>query len=375
MGQRHHYHPTRPEEVHRRLDGYNESMTLTNAAMRQKFETGLADFLLSLTLHRRVSAHTVRAYERDLSGFIEWFNASLDSDDAPAEWDRTALWAIPDDYVAMLSQSGLAKTSIARKLSALRTFFKFLLKEGIFPLGDLTLQFQGPKTERKLPHFLTKADIDQMQCFLLGRSIGSLTTKSLASMDTLVLRNALMLELLFSSGMRVAELVALTVGDIDLEQGEVTVTGKGQRQRITFMSQATMRLMTYYVQERWPQWAQTAPSPSKTRGKSPGHRRAQQPVFLNYLGEPLTTRSVHRLISQWGEQAGITQSISPHTMRHSFATHLLNHGVDLRVVQELLGHVSIRTTQIYTHVTTERLKQAYLKAHPRAQGVASQGFP
>lgn len=346
-------------------------MTLTSTTMRHKFETGLADFLLSLTLHRRVSAHTARAYERDLNGFVEWFNAMSSSDEAPAEWDRATLWAIPDQYVAMLSQSGLAKTSIARKLSALRTFFKFLLKEGIFPLGDLTLQFQGPKTERKLPHFLTKADIDQMQRFLLGSSLESLTTQRMASMDTLELRNALMLELLFSSGMRVAELVALTVGDIDLEQGELTVTGKGQRQRITFMSQAATQLLSYYVHDRWPQWAKAS---EKAKRLSPGHLRTQQPVFLNYLGEALTTRSVHRLISQWGEQAGIKQSISPHTMRHSFATHLLNHGVDLRVVQELLGHVSIRTTQIYTHVTTERLKQAYLKAHPRAQEAASPGF-
>ena len=168
------------------------------------------------------------------------------------------------------------------------------------------------------------------------------------------LRNLLIVELLFSSGLRVAELVQIRLGDIAIAEGEVRVIGKGRRERITFISETALVYLQKYLTTAYPALAEKP-------------AQADSPILLNYKGEPLTTRSVHRLLVHIARDAGLTKTISPHTFRHSFATHLLNHGVDLRVVQELLGHVSIRTTQIYTHVTTERLKRAYLMAHPRAQ--------
>lgn len=317
-------------------------MTHQTAAFVQRFAEGQAVFLDHLALHRNLSNHTLRAYSQDLDGFLQWLTTqnALEEDNL--------LQRLPNMFSQYLHGQQLAKSSVARKLSALKMFFRFLLKEQYFALGELNLQFQAPKQVKKLPMFLTVDELDRMKQAVVG------DCPSYQALAFIPLRNLLMLEFLFSSGVRVAELVQVQVGDIVQEEGSVRVLGKGRKERITFLSEAALALLACYLEHAYPALAGKAP----TLGDA---------VFINYQGKPLTTRSVHRLLCQIAQDAGIQKPISPHTFRHSFATHLLNHGVDLRVVQELLGHVSIRTTQIYTHMTTERLKRAYLMAHPRAQ--------
>ncbi len=298
-------------------------------------------FLFNLDLHRNLSTHTLRAYQNDLNDFLKWFQGCPPSD------EPDMLYRLPHQFSQHLNSQTLAKSSIARKLSALKMFFKFLLKEQYFALGELSLQFQGPKQQKRLPHFLTLEEIERMKQAV---RVSPANWKTLAPVD---LRNLLIVTLLFSSGLRVGELTRLKLQDIDLEQGEMRILGKGNRERIGFMSQEALDYLQHYVSTSLPLLTGTSARPGDW-------------IFVNYKGTPLTTRSVYRALTHLSQAAGIEKKISPHTFRHSFATHLLNNQVDLRIVQELLGHVSIRTTQIYTHVTTDRLKEAYLKAHPRA---------
>jgi integrase/recombinase XerC len=307
-------------------------------ALYQRFEEGVEPFWQYLSVQRDVSPHTLRSYQRDIADFLAWL-AEQAGEPEPRR--------LPRQFLQSLSAAGKARTTISRKMSALKTFFKFLLKEQLFALGELSLQFQGPKAQKPLPDFLTIDEVDQLR--------RAAQTAWTASGDPIALRNALIVEWLFSSGMRVSELASVRNSDIDREKGEVRIVGKGRRERIVFLSQAALDWLQQYAVLAYP---------ALTEGKLAGDK----PVLVNYKGTPLTTRSIHRMLVALAQTAGLSKPISPHIFRHSFATHLLNHGVDLRVVQELLGHVSIRTTQIYTHVTTERLKAAYLKAHPRAQG-------
>ncbi len=323
--------------------GYNERMATLDQSLLERFQQGRDEFLASLSFHRDLSPNTLRAYRNDLEGFLHWLT------EQDIEADSEALRRIPGQFTQFLHRQNLAKSSMSRKLSALKMFFKYLLKEQYFALGDLSLQFQGPKQAKKLPGFLTILDLTKMKQAVLDGE------KDWKSLEPIALRNLLMLEFLFSSGVRVAELTSIKLSDIDLDEGEVRVLGKGRRERITFISQEALMYLGAYLEKAYPELLGRA-------------HKLQDTLFINYQGNPLSPRSVHRILVQIGQETCIAQKISPHTFRHSFATHLLNHGVDLRVVQELLGHVSIRTTQIYTHVTTERLKSAYLKAHPRAQG-------
>ncbi len=310
-------------------------------SLLNRFAEGREEFLASLSLQRDLSSNTLRAYGKDLDIFLQW----LEDEDIVV--DMESLQRLPGQYTQFLQGQSLAKSSISRKLSALKMFFRFLLKEQYFALGELSLQFQGPKQLKKLPEFLTVEELSRMKQAILGQ-------KSWKSLDSIALRNLMMLEFLFSSGVRVAELVHVKVGDVLLPEGEIRVFGKGRKERISFISQETLGYLQYFLDNGF----------VELKGATP---TAEDTIFINYKGNSMTTRSVHRLLCQIASDAGLKKKISPHTFRHSFATHLLNHGVNLRVVQELLGHVSIRTTQIYTHVTTERLKAAYLKAHPRAQ--------
>lgn len=309
----------------------------------KRFSQGCEEFLSHLGLHRDLSANTLRAYGKDLEMFMAWFQTLEDFSAEPEDMRR-----LPNLYIQYLHGQQLAKSSVSRKLSALKMFFKYLLKEQWFELGELSLQFQGPKQLKKLPEFITPQELQKLK-----QTVSSGSSGTWRDLDPLSLRNLLILEVLFSSGVRVAELTRLRVADISREEGEVLVLGKGRRERITFISQEAMDILDVYLSQAYPALAEGAAKPHSL-------------IFINYKGEPLTERSVHRMLTELAREAGLSKRLSPHVFRHSFATHLLNHGVDLRVVQELLGHVSIRTTQIYTHVTTDRLKQAYLKAHPRA---------
>lgn len=329
---------------------------------RGHFEEGAAAFLDYLQVARNLSPHTLRAYRADITQFLEWLPLYFESEgsgmtarDGLSPRDKESLslevgqasdtsnpfLELAAAYIGALSGLTLSKTSIARKGSALKTFFKFLMKERYFEEGVLPIRFSRPRLARRLPLFLSIDEVERL-----------IAAASNEPDSPLARRNKAIVEVLFSSGIRVGEMVLLNIEDFDVERAEFRIQGKGGRERIAFVSRRGVEALTAY-QGQW----------SVLSGHAP---RGGHPLFLNRDGGRLDVRSVRRILVTLGESAGIEKALHPHTFRHSFATHLLNNGVDLRIVQELLGHVSIRSTQIYTHVSTERLKRAYLQAHPRA---------
>lgn len=310
-----------------------------------RFAEGGEAFWAHLSITRNLSPHTLRAYQRDVSEFLTWLTLRLETPPDAEQMD-VFLQESPRQYISHLVQRGLSKSTIARHTSAIQSFFKFLRKERFFDSAQLPLALQRPKLPKRLPHFLTVLEVNQLLSSLAQRPDGPLKKRDIA-----------IVEVLFSSGIRVGELVGLNMGDIQWEEAELKVMGKGSRQRISFISDQALAALHVY-KAVWPQLAQ------KEGSSEPNE---DSPVFLNADGTRISTRSVHRILLKAAQTAGLEKSMYPHIFRHSFATHLLNQGVDLRVVQELLGHVSIRSTQIYTHLSTERLKKAYLMAHPRAQ--------
>lgn len=305
-----------------------------------RFSEGLAAFLNYVAVTRNLSIHTLRAYQGDLDGFFNWLPNYLD-EFSEAQTEHTLFLELPGRYISHLSSQGLSKTSIARKGSALKTFFKFLMKERYFEEGALPILFHRPKQGKRLPEFLSSDEIQQL-----------LDTIAKEPHSPLRLRNLAIINTLFSSGIRIGELASLNWEHVNWEQAELRIRGKGGRERIAFVSKQGMQALEAYG-AAWSTLSEKQPQPGS-------------PLFLNRDGDRLNVRSIRRMLSEFGQAAQISKPLHPHLFRHSFATHLLNHGVDLRFVQELLGHVSIRSTQIYTHVSTERLKRAYLKAHPRA---------
>jgi integrase/recombinase XerC len=306
----------------------------------------LTSFLNYLSLNRHLSDHSLRAYRRDIQDFLLWAQpqqalTAFDPQDASA-------------YLHYLGLKQLSKASVARKVSALKTWFKYLMREGhqeALPLG-----FSAARKPQRLPRFIVPEQVTHILKYL-----DTLGPERTSPDKPITLRNAAVVALLFSSGIRVAELVGLNVGDVDFDTRTLRVTGKGNRERIAFMSQEACDRLRRWLKE-WPMvWA----------GKPRNQPMDDDPIFLNYQGVRIETRSVHRMLVQLGNTLQLP--LTPHVFRHSFATHLLNQGVDLRMVQALLGHVSIRSTQIYTHVSTERLRQAYLSAHPLAN--ESAGLP
>lgn len=241
-------------------------------------------------------------------------------------------------FLAFLGTQSYSKSTIARKLATLRSFYKFCMRRGYVKTHPLAT-IRTPKQEKRLPKFL---EVDKI-------------TKLLSTPDDntmLGARDRAMLEVLFSTGVRVSELVDLNFGDVEFEGRTIRVRGKGKKQRTTPIGPTALAAVQKYLQLR--------------RADARSANFDQQALFLNKHGRRLSTRSVRRKLDKYLVQAGLDPSISPHTLRHSFATHMLANGADLRSVQELLGHQSISTTQIYTHLTTPRLKQAYDDAHPRA---------
>lgn len=315
------------------------------SSWRDRFEEGATAFLSYLDVTRNLAPHTLRAYQADIQAFLGWFpnfqaehfqSESLQSNKAPSPFT-----GLPSAYIHYLANQNLSKTSVARKGSSLKTFFKFLMKERYFEEHSLPLVFHRPKLLRKLPDFLSMKEVEQL-----------LRAVSLEPESPLKHRNRAIIELLFSSGIRVGELAALDIGHVNWEESELLIQGKGGRERLAFFSQKAMAALKSY-QAHW-----------EAISKTP--MTLESPLFLNKDGGRLNVRSIRRLLIDLGNTAQLEKPLHPHVFRHSFATHLLNSGVDLRIVQELLGHISIRSTQIYTHVSTERLKRAYMKAHPRA---------
>jgi integrase/recombinase XerC len=308
--------------------------------LSERFSEGASSFLNYLDVNRNLSPHTLRAYQADIAEFLQWL-PTFELAQEPLRANEPALFELPGRYLGYLGGRNLSRTTLARKISSLKTFFKYLMKERYFEAHALPVVFHRPKMLRRLPAFLSAEEI--------GSLLAAIEREPESPLKR---RNRAIIQMLFSSGIRVGELVALNCGDLDREQGELRIQGKGGRERIGFVSRQALVAVEEYLR-CWPELRDDIP-------------QGEAPLFLNRDGNRLNVRSVRRLLVDLGQAANITKPLHPHVFRHSFATHLLNHGVDLRVVQELLGHVSIRSTQIYTHITTERLKRAYLQAHPRA---------
>ena len=298
-------------------------------------EQAIQLFTRWLEVEKGYSQHTVSGYRHDLLEFA----ASLGRDKGVAEIRAAAVRS----YIVSLHRHNSAAT-VGRKLSALRTFFRFLLRQKIID-GDPLAGIAGPKVGRSIPVFLT---VDET--FLL------LDTP--AAQDTFMSRDRAMLEMLYSTGMRVSELVSRDIDDLDFAEEVLRVRGKGNKERLVPVGRPAIEAVRAWLPQREQLFAERA-------GR--GNAMDRSPLFLNGRGSRLTSRSVERMVRAYGERAGISQIVTPHALRHSFATHLLEMGADLRSVQELLGHASLSTTQRYTHLTLDHLTEVYDKAHPLAR--------
>lgn len=296
-------------------------------------DQALAEFLRHLGLEKNASEYTVKSYREDLTQAAGFFRERLGTGLNPGRITTRHVRA----YLAWLGEQGYAKTTAARRLASLRSWFRFLCRQGEVTQNP-TEGVRGPRQDKKLPHFLTSDEIKK----LLNAPQGD---------DSLCIRDRAILETLYSAGLRVGELIGLNLDDLDLHDGTLVVRGKGKRERLALLGKPALRMIKLWLDRR----GEFAPDSKK-----------QPAVFLNYRGGRLTVRSVGRLLEKYLALAGLDPRTSPHTLRHSFATHLLDAGADIRGVQELLGHRSLTTTQIYTHVTTQRLQDSYQKAHPRA---------
>jgi tyrosine recombinase XerC len=296
-------------------------------------EEQVKQFLIYMTAERNFSPLTIALYKRE----IEEFGAFLRSQGLAA-WGQAGR-TVARKYLAMLGAQGYAKASMARRVAELHSFYRFMLREGLLSENPLAA-LKAPKAEKRLPEFLTV----QETVALLG--IPDVATP-------LGLRDRAILEMLYASGMRVSELIGLKLGDVTPSQGEALVWGKGAKERIVLVGRPALRALEAYLRDGRPQLL----------GK-----KQSNSIFLNRLGQTFSVRGVQRLLDDASHAAGLTRSITPHTLRHTFATHLLDGGADLRMTQELLGHASVSTTQIYTHVTQAHARRVYLNTHPLARG-------
>lgn len=291
-------------------------------------------FLRFLQVEKDASELTIKSYREDLLLLMEFFEEANGRILKPAEVTPLDLRA----FVSSLHESGYAKSSIARRLACLRSFFRFAQREGLVDTNPAK-PLRNPRRERKLPHFLSTEEIAKL-------------LNAPSSTTAMGLRDRAILETMYSAGVRVSELVGMNDGDIDRRQGVVRVRGKGKRERLAPLGSYALRAL-----ERWQAKRELAADEATD---------AAAPVFTNRFGRRLTTRSVARMLEKYLKQLGLDLRTTPHTLRHSFATHLLDRGADIRSVQELLGHKSLVTTQIYTHVSTAGLLEVYEQAHPRA---------
>ena len=296
---------------------------------------GTRPFLLErfhdfLSLEQGSSPMTVEAYGRDLARFVEYAAAR----GTPAPPDITA--RLLRDFVYHLKDLGLSPASIRRSISALRTYYRFLLADGVV-VRDPTERLETPKKWRTLPEVLSVAEIQRL---LAAPTID----------EPLYFRDRALLELAYGAGLRVSEWIGLGVRDLVLEEGLVRVFGKGSKERLVPIGRQAIGAVAIYVREL---------RPRLEKGEGRGI------LFLNARGEPLTRMGAWKILRKYVEKAGIEKSVTPHTLRHSFATHLLEGGADLRAVQEMLGHADISTTQIYTHVDREYLRSVHKQFHPR----------
>ncbi len=303
----------------------------------------IEEFLEVLQKQKGYSIHTVKSYRNDLGQFLEFLKSRSQT---PSNAEKPNVFSNVDalllrEYLSILYKR-YEKSSISRKLSAIRSFFSYLEKAGHI-LQNPAIDVASPKLNKYIPGCLS---VDEMFGLL-----------DMPPQDSpLGLRDRALLELLYSTGLRVSEVNSLDISNVDFEQRLIRVRGKGNKERIVPVGRKALKALEKYL-------ASCDPLRRRAKKEASGHA----PLFINYRGERLSVRSIARLLKKYVARAGLSPEISPHAMRHSFATHLLDGGADLRSVQELLGHESLSTTQKYTHVSLDRLMEVYDKAHPRSK--------
>jgi len=284
-------------------------------------------FIRYLEIEKNYSKHTILNYHHDLEEFRKFLGESGSIEKVN--------YLLLRKYLALLKEKALGSRTVSRRLSVLRSFFKFLAREGLLKNNPI-LSLSSPKLDKHLPQFLTEEEVTRLINVVVPKS----------KKDELSMRNKAILETFYSTGMRISEAVSLNIDDVDFITGTVKVMGKGKKERLVPIGDHAISALRNYLENR--------------------KKKQEQALFLNKNGKRITDRGVRGVMSRYVRLASIKEGVSVHTLRHSFATHLLNHGADLRSVQELLGHANLSTTQIYTHLTTEKLKSVYDKAHPRA---------
>ena len=283
-------------------------------------------FIRFLEIEKNYSPHTILNYKLDLVNFKRFLGAQ--------ELEKVD-YLFLRRYLALLKEKHLGTRTVGRRLSALRSFFRFLVRDGYLKVNPIQM-LSSPKLDKHLPQFLTEEEAAKL--------IESAFAK--AQDDEPGLRDRAILEMFYSTGMRISELVGLNIDDVDFVGGVAKVLGKGRKERIVPVGDIAAGTVRKYLDKR--------------------KKKDEAALFLNKYGTRISARGVRYLTRKYLKAIGMREGVSPHTLRHSFATHLLNRGADLRTVQELLGHANLSTTQIYTHLTTEKLKNVYDKAHPRA---------
>jgi integrase/recombinase XerD len=309
--------------------------TIEQPLAEQRFEHLLLDFLAYLEFERGLSRNTLDAYRTDLLQFGRFL----------ARRDLSALAAGPGDVADFLAELAAgdverppaSTATIHRKTASLRSFYRHVRRERLLDT-DPTATLSPPRRSRKLPHVLTRGEIDR----LLSQPRGT---------EPAALRDRALLELMYACGLRASEAIGLELTDVDLEERVLRARGKGSKERVVPIGQAAVQALRVYLQRG---------RPALVKGAPEAH------VFVNFRGGSLTRQGLYKIVRRHAVTAGLADRISPHTLRHTFATHLLAGGCDLRSVQEMLGHADVSTTQLYTHLSSQRLKDVYFRAHPRA---------
>lgn len=291
------------------------------------------EFLDYLAAEKGYSDNTLAAYRNDLGQFTQYLVNQTDA----ARWDEISKSQIVD-YILHMKELEYASSTVARKVAAVKSFFHYLRDEGVIE-NDPTLSLESPKVKKHLPKAISEEDVER----LLAEPTRSDSPKAL--------RDSALLEVLYATGMRVTELVSLNVEDVDLEAGTIYCLGKGDRERVVPIYDQASLILGRYLNEGRPYLLRDA---------------SETALFLNHRGERLTRQGLWLIIKHYVDAIGIESEVTPHTLRHSFATHMLHGGAKLRDVQKLLGHANISTTQVYTQVTRDHLREAYNEAHPRA---------
>ncbi|HEX7590411.1 MAG TPA: tyrosine-type recombinase/integrase [Candidatus Limnocylindrales bacterium] len=319
-----------------------------------------ADRFLQALEARGSSANTIRSYRTSLDAYLAWLGSGGHDWTAPSRSELRA-------YLAILGE-GRGKRTVAQRLAALRSFYRFATRQGL-TAGNPLAAMATPRQPRRLPEVLTIAETERLiETAGKGADAGGQNSHRLATPDrealsaALRVRDVAIIETAYAAGLRISELASLTLSAVDLRRGEVRVTGKGRKERASLLGVPARAALAKYIDEARPVLAaRSAILPTGPLAQDSGI------LFLNHLGAPLGVRGLRYRLERLRVAAGLPEGVSPHTLRHSFATHLLDGGADLRVVQELLGHESLATTQLYTHVSPTRLRAAYTASHPRAR--------